>query len=145
MRKCLSVATLAVASFALAGTAGAASTKDSFGLKGEVYAKGMKIEMKNANNRPLTTVRAGTYRIKIEDEGRRRKPPGATTRGGWGHQHQRRRAAKPRNPHRQRRMATAGLHAEPGSLTALASPSGAVVQSPLYRAVGSRNRPRGML
>jgi plastocyanin len=68
MRKCLSVATLAVASFALAGTAGAASTKDSFGLKGEVYAKGMKIEMKNANNRPLTTFRAGTYRIKIEDE-----------------------------------------------------------------------------
>jgi plastocyanin len=68
MRKCLSVAALAVASLALAGTAGAASTKDSFGLKGEVYAKGMKIEMKNANNRPLTTVRAGTYRIKIEDE-----------------------------------------------------------------------------
>jgi heme/copper-type cytochrome/quinol oxidase subunit 2 len=68
MRKWLSVATLAVASFALAGTAGAASTKDNFDLKGEVYAKGMKIEMKNANNRPLTTVRARTYRIKIEDE-----------------------------------------------------------------------------
>ena len=68
MRKWLSVATLAVASLALAGTAGAASTKDNFSLKGEVYAKGMKIEMKNANNRPLTSVRAGTYRIKVEDE-----------------------------------------------------------------------------
>ena len=68
MRKWLSLATLAVASLALAGTAGAASTKDNFTLKGEVYAKGMKIEMKNANNRPLTSVRAGTYRIKVEDE-----------------------------------------------------------------------------
>ena len=46
----------------------ATSAKDSFGLKGEVYAAGFKIEMKNAANRKLTSVKAGTYRIKIEDE-----------------------------------------------------------------------------
>lgn len=46
----------------------AASAKDTFQLKGEVYANGFKIEMKNAANKKLTTVKAGTYRIKIEDE-----------------------------------------------------------------------------
>ena len=47
MRRWLFVPTLAVASLVLAGPAGATSTKDSFGLKGEVYAEGFKIEMKN--------------------------------------------------------------------------------------------------
>ena len=68
MRRWLFVPTLAVASLVLAGPAAATSTKDNFGLKGEVYAEGFKIEMKNANNRKLTRVRAGTYRIKVEDE-----------------------------------------------------------------------------
>ena len=44
----------------------AATAKDSFDLKGEVY-KNYKIEMKNSANRPLKTVKAGTHRIKIED------------------------------------------------------------------------------
>jgi len=69
MRRPLTIATtLAVSLFALAATAIGAPTKDSFGLKGEVYAAGFKIEMKNAANRKLTSVKAGTYRIKIEDE-----------------------------------------------------------------------------
>jgi plastocyanin len=48
---------------------GAATSKDSFDLKGEVYST-FKIEMKNSANRKLTTVRAGTHRIKIEDRAR---------------------------------------------------------------------------
>ncbi len=45
-----------------------ASAKDRFDLKGEVYASGFKIEMKNQANRKLTTIKAGTYRIKVEDK-----------------------------------------------------------------------------
>ena len=45
----------------------AATSKDTFDLQGEVYPTAFKIEMKNAANRKLTTVKAGTYRIKIED------------------------------------------------------------------------------
>jgi len=53
---------------ALAKNGGQASTgKDRFDLKGEVY-QSFKIEMKNKANRPLKTVKAGTYRIKIEDK-----------------------------------------------------------------------------
>ena len=51
-----------------AALAGAASAKDRFDLKGEVYANGFKIELRNTANRKVTTVKAGTYRIKIEDE-----------------------------------------------------------------------------
>jgi plastocyanin len=50
-----------------AGAGLAAHTKSSFQLKGEVYASGYKIEMKNASGGPLKTVKAGTYQIKIED------------------------------------------------------------------------------
>ena len=56
---------LVVGTASMAGTA-----KDDFDLKGEVYASGFKIEMKNAANRKLRTVKAGTYRIKIEDMAR---------------------------------------------------------------------------
>jgi plastocyanin len=45
----------------------AGSAKGSFDLKGEVYANGFKIEMKNSANRTLKTVKAGTHRIKVED------------------------------------------------------------------------------
>jgi plastocyanin len=45
----------------------AALAKDSFALKGEVYPN-FKIEMKNAANRPLKTIKAGTYRMKVEDK-----------------------------------------------------------------------------
>jgi hypothetical protein len=46
----------------------AGTSKDQFDLKGEVY-QAFKIEMKNGANRKLTSVRAGTYRIKVEDHG----------------------------------------------------------------------------
>ena len=61
---------LTCAALAVAGVGTAANAKDSFQLKGEVYASGFKIEMKNAANRSLKTVKAGTYRIKIEDRAR---------------------------------------------------------------------------
>ena len=54
-------ATLTSVASVSAGTA-----KDTFDLKGEVYTN-FKIEMKNSANRKLTTVKAGTHRIKIED------------------------------------------------------------------------------
>ena len=54
---------------ALAGTGTSASTKDRFQLKGEVYPNStFKIEMETAAGRDLTRVKAGTYRIKIEDK-----------------------------------------------------------------------------
>ena len=47
----------------------AGNAKDRFDLKGEVYGDSLfKIEMKNAAGRKLTTIKAGTYRIKIEDK-----------------------------------------------------------------------------
>jgi plastocyanin len=52
---------------ACAAVVGVASGKDSFQLKGEVYASGFKIEMETAAGRRLKTIKAGTYRIKIED------------------------------------------------------------------------------
>ena len=55
-----------VLSVVTSGRAGTA--KDTFALKGEVY-QAFKIEMKNSANRKLTTVRAGTYRMKVEDHG----------------------------------------------------------------------------
>jgi plastocyanin len=46
-----------------------AAVKDTFQLKGEVYGNALfKIEMKNQANRRLTAVKAGRYRIKIEDK-----------------------------------------------------------------------------
>ena len=67
MRRFLLPVMLVCAVLAAAGAGAAANAKDSFQLKGEVYASGFKIEMKNQANRTLKTVKAGTYRIKIED------------------------------------------------------------------------------
>jgi plastocyanin len=60
---------LGVVVLVLAAVAGgnAATGKDAYDLKGEVYASGFKIEMVNRANQHLRTVKAGTYRIKIED------------------------------------------------------------------------------
>jgi hypothetical protein len=45
------------------------NAKDRFDLKGEVYGYAtFKIVMKNAAGRKLTRIKAGTYRIKIEDK-----------------------------------------------------------------------------
>ena len=68
LRKILVV--LAVVALALAAVVGgnAATSKGGFALKGEVYAANFKIEMKNAANQPLKRIKAGTYRIKIEDK-----------------------------------------------------------------------------
>lgn len=68
MRYFLITASLLAALVVGVAAVGAAPAKDNFALKGEVYASGFKIEMKNAANKKLTTVKAGTYRIKIEDE-----------------------------------------------------------------------------
>jgi plastocyanin len=61
---------LGVVVLALAAVVGgnAATAKSSYDLKGEVYASGFKIEMVNRANQHLKTVKAGTYRIKIEDK-----------------------------------------------------------------------------
>jgi len=62
---------LALAGSALltAGVGNAFNAKDRFDLKGEVYPNSaFEIEMKNSANRALRTVKAGTYRIKVEDE-----------------------------------------------------------------------------
>ena len=58
-----------VGTFAAVADASAGAAKDRFDLKGEVY-ENFRIEMKNSANRPLKTVKAGTYRIKIEDKTR---------------------------------------------------------------------------
>jgi hypothetical protein len=57
-----------VGTLTIVANVGAASAKDSFDLKGEVY-QAYKIEMKNSVSRPLKTVKAETHRIKIEDKG----------------------------------------------------------------------------
>jgi plastocyanin len=56
-----------VGTLAAVANVNAATAKDSFDLKGQVY-QNFKIEMKNSANRPLKTVKAGTHRIKIEDK-----------------------------------------------------------------------------
>lgn len=62
------VTALGAALVVLAGSS-AAPVKDTFQMKGEVYGNALfKIEMKNAAGRKLTSVRAGRYRIKIEDK-----------------------------------------------------------------------------
>jgi plastocyanin len=48
--------------------ANAATGTSAYAFKGEVYASGFKIEMVNRADHPLKTVKAGTYRIKIEDK-----------------------------------------------------------------------------
>jgi plastocyanin len=68
VRRHLSLA-LALSAAVLVAVAGAnaATAKDSFDLKGEVYPN-FKIEMKNSANRALKTVKAGTHHIKVEDK-----------------------------------------------------------------------------
>ena len=49
--------------------AAAAPAKENYQLKGEVYPNALyKIEMENKAGKDLKTVKAGTYRIKIEDK-----------------------------------------------------------------------------
>jgi plastocyanin len=55
------------AALTVAGGAGARPVKEQFDLKGEVYPT-FKIEMQTAAGRRLTTLKTGTYRIKIEDK-----------------------------------------------------------------------------
>jgi plastocyanin len=65
-RYLLPVALLAAAVFAT--TSWAVTSKDTFDLKGEVYASGFKIEMTTRSGATLKRIKAGTYRIKIEDK-----------------------------------------------------------------------------
>ena len=48
--------------------ANAATGKSAYAFKGEVYASGFRIEMVNRAGQTLKKVKAGTYRIKIEDK-----------------------------------------------------------------------------
>jgi plastocyanin len=57
---------VAVALTAVVGV-NAATSKESFNLKGEVYPS-YKIEFVNAADKPVKTVKAGTKRIRIEDK-----------------------------------------------------------------------------
>jgi plastocyanin len=83
---------LSLAGVALVAVAGvnAASSKDSFDLKGEVYPN-YKIEFTNRAGTKVKTVKAGTRRIKVEDKSSihnfHLKGPGvnkSTTVGGVG-------------------------------------------------------------
>lgn len=68
-RRLLPVLALAGAALATAVSSQAGTTEDRFDLKGEVYPNAaFEIEMKNRANRDLRTIKAGTYRVKIEDE-----------------------------------------------------------------------------
>ena len=65
----LLISIVAAAVLAVAAGASAAPAKDTFQLKGEVYANSLfKIEMENKAGNKLRAVKAGTYRIKIEDK-----------------------------------------------------------------------------
>lgn len=63
MRRLLLCPALIAASLLVAS---AASAKGSGTLKGEVY-ENFKIEMKNPAGKKLTTIKAGTYKLKVED------------------------------------------------------------------------------
>jgi plastocyanin len=62
----LLLALVVVALMAVAGV-NAATSKEAFNLKGEVYPN-YKIEFVNAADKTVKTVKAGTKRIKIEDK-----------------------------------------------------------------------------
>jgi plastocyanin len=62
-------ALLAAGALAALAAVPAGNAKESFQLKGEVYGNALfKIEMKNAAGGKLTRIKAGTYRIKVEDK-----------------------------------------------------------------------------
>ena len=69
MRRLLLALTLVAVVLALAGTGTSATAKkERFQLKGEVYPNSQfKIEMENKAGKDLKKIKAGTYRIKIED------------------------------------------------------------------------------
>ena len=68
MRRFLLLLGLGAVVLALAGGTSAATAKQRFQLKGEVYSNAaFKIELKTAAGRRVKTLDAGTYRIKVED------------------------------------------------------------------------------
>lgn len=69
MRRLVVIPVVGAAALLVIAGSSAAPAKDDFQLKGEVYGNSLfKIEMKNQANRKLTSVKAGRYRIKIEDK-----------------------------------------------------------------------------
>jgi hypothetical protein len=69
VRLLATVTTVISAGLLVVACATAALGKDSFQLKGEVYPNSLfKIEMDNKAGKKLKSVRAGTYRIKVEDK-----------------------------------------------------------------------------
>ena len=69
MKRFLLISVVGAALLAVASGASAAPAKDNYQLKGEVYGNSLfKIEMENKAGRKVRTVKAGTYRIKVEDK-----------------------------------------------------------------------------
>ncbi len=69
MRVLATVVTVIAAGLLVVAGAAAGLGKDSFQLKGEVYPNSLfKIEMENKAGKKLKSVRAGTYRLKVEDK-----------------------------------------------------------------------------
>jgi hypothetical protein len=69
LRLLATAASVVSAALLVAAGATAALTKDVFQLKGEVYPNSLfKIEMKNKAGKKLISVKAGTYRLKVEDK-----------------------------------------------------------------------------
>jgi plastocyanin len=68
MRKTVMVS-IAIVALSLAAVVGgqAANSKDAYQLKGEVYPN-FKIEMQTRAGGPVRAIKAGTYRLKIEDK-----------------------------------------------------------------------------
>ena len=64
-----SMVSIAIVVLALAAVMGghAANSKDAYELKGEVYPN-FKIEMQTRAGGPVKVIKAGTYRLKIEDK-----------------------------------------------------------------------------
>jgi plastocyanin len=69
VKRFLLISVVAAALLAVASGASAAPAKDNYQLKGEVYGNSLfKIEMENKAGKKIRTVKAGTYRIKVEDK-----------------------------------------------------------------------------
>jgi hypothetical protein len=69
MRVLATAVTVIAAGLLVVAGAAAELGKDSFQLKGEVYPNSLfKIEMENKAGKKLRSVRAGSYRLKVEDK-----------------------------------------------------------------------------
>jgi plastocyanin len=69
VKRFLLISVVVAALLAVASGASAGPAKDNFQLKGEVYGNSLfKIEMENKAGKKIRALKAGTYRIKVEDK-----------------------------------------------------------------------------